>query len=123
MRNFIIAVLIVAGAYLVLQKFPAQESQQQQTFQRRPYVIVYGRDGCGWTAQCMQGLQQTGVPYVFRSVDDSRVANELHPRMQKAGLDTSSYGLPVVDVHGRLFIRPGIGQVASVFREGPGTAK
>ncbi len=39
-------------------------------------------------------------------VDDKSVADSLHARMRKAGIDTSYYLLPVVDVNNNLTIRP-----------------
>jgi hypothetical protein len=89
---------------------------EARPLQETPYVIVYGRQECSLTRQLMDGLEQRGIPYTFKSVDKASVAEELHPRMRAAGLlDDGTYNLPVVDVSGTLLIRPSVSTVLSLY--------
>jgi len=75
------------------------------------YVAVYGRDSCGFTKRMVKNLQQSQVNYRYFNVDDKVVANQLHSRMEQAGISTKRYNLPVVDVNGDLSVRPQYSQV------------
>ena len=72
----------------------------------KPYVIVYGRDTCGWTTKYFNDLRDRGLDVFYENVDHPGVGDELHPRMKKAGLDTWRYYLPVIDVNAKMYIRP-----------------
>jgi hypothetical protein len=71
-----------------------------------PYVVVYGRDRCGLTQRMLRELAGLGVPFDYQQIDDRAVADPLHERMQRAGISTARYMLPVVDVSGRLLVSP-----------------
>jgi hypothetical protein len=75
------------------------------------HIVVYGRESCSITRDFMSGLDSSGAGYVFKNVDDRSVLEELFARMKNAGLDTTSFSLPVVDVNGRMFIRPELNRV------------
>ena len=47
-----------------------------------------------------------GISYEYHSVDEAGVSDALHHRMELAGLDTSYYLLPVVDLNNHLLIHP-----------------
>jgi len=72
----------------------------------KPYVVVYGRNTCGYTNQMRNVLDQNNIPYEYVIIDDREVADEIHTRMTKGGLDIGYYLLPVVDVNARIYIRP-----------------
>jgi hypothetical protein len=59
----------------------------------------------------VKDLQQSQVNYRYFNVDDNLVAEQLHQRMQQAGISTKRYNLPVVDVNGDLSVRPKFSQV------------
>jgi hypothetical protein len=80
-----------------------------------PYIVVYGRDSCGWTQKFLKELETRGIEFSFESVDSRAVCDELHPRMKAAGLDTRRYNLPVVDVNAHMFFRPDVDKVIDVF--------
>lgn len=114
MTRIVFLAVLALGLYQAWQKFgprpdvpPLYESS---------YVAVYGRQTCGWTRQMQDRLQAAGVKYHYFSVDDAQAADQLHHRMQAAGLSTSRYNLPVVDVSGRLSIRPEPENVIRVYR-------
>jgi glutaredoxin len=104
MKRFIVLALIAFAGYLGWQRFgkPGLEPLYDQ-----PYVVVYGRESCGYTTQTLNALKQAGIDAEFMSVDDRSPADELHERMQRSGLDTRRYLLPVVDLNNSLSIRPG----------------
>ena len=76
-----------------------------------PYVHVYGRDTCGYTARMRQELRDKGVLFRYYRIDNPAVETSLHRRMQSAGLKTDRYRLPVVEVNRYMFIRPDIAEV------------
>lgn len=78
---------------------------------QKPYIVVYGKDSCGYCRALRGDLEGRSVPYVWKSVDEPAVQTELYPRMKKAGLDTGYFLLPVVDVNAELMIRPETGVV------------
>ena len=103
-------------AIVVLAIGGGQEPPDVGPLYETPYVIVYGRTSCSLTRGMMDDLDARGIPYTFKSVDEGSVTRELHPRMTAAGLlDEGTYGLPVVDVSGRLMIRPSISTVVSLY--------
>jgi glutaredoxin len=89
----------------------------------KPYIAIYGRDTCGWTQKLKKELNQQGISFEYKIVDQPSVGNELHPRMQQAGLSTSYYNLPVVDVNGRIFIRPSLERVLEAYNRQTGSAE
>jgi hypothetical protein len=113
MKTLILIAVACAIAYTSWNKIVAVASGGPEPLSEAPYVAVYGRDTCGITQRMLADLGRSGVPYVYKRVDDRAVADELHERMQASGLDTSRYGLPVVDVNAEIDIRPSPGDVTS----------
>jgi len=60
-------------------------------------------------------LRQEGIPYSYEIIDDKTVAGALEKRMRASGLETKRYNLPVVDVDGRLFVRPDPAEVMNMY--------
>jgi glutaredoxin len=83
----------------------------------QPYLIVYGRDSCGFTQQTLQELRDAGIAHQYQSVDDREVADVLHARMKQQGLDTGYYLLPVVDLNNTISIRPDNAKLLAQARE------
>ncbi len=81
----------------------------------KPYVVVYGRDRCGWTKKYLRDLENEGIEVRYEIVDSKEVCNVLHPRMEKAGLKTTRYYLPVI-VNAQIFIRPELNTVLEAYR-------
>lgn len=76
-----------------------------------PYVFIYGRDTCGYTARIRQKLDRNGIEYHYFQINNPEVQNNLHRRMQSAGLKTARYRLPVVEVNRYMFIQPDVAEV------------
>ncbi len=105
MKNPIVLALLVLGALYIWQDSRPSSNPPKPLFEE-PYVAVYGRNSCGFTQNTLRNLKQSNISYRYFSVDSAKVADELHPRMQQSGLDIRRYNLPVVDVNGKLRIRP-----------------
>jgi hypothetical protein len=80
------------------------------------YIIVYGRDSCGWTQKYRKDFENMNIHYVYKSVDNKNVGDELYPRMKKAGLDVSSINLPVIDVNAHILIRPEMKKILDIYK-------
>jgi len=116
-KKLLLVALFAAGGYKAWTHFTAQ---QLKPLHDHPYVVVYGRESCGFTQSTMNELKRARIDFEFGDVDDSAVADELHSRMEIAGLDTSYYLLPVVDLNNELTIRPQnrelVGQAKLLFK-------
>lgn len=83
-------------------------------------VLVYGRDRCGYTRSTLASLRESGVPVVYRNLDQPGVNEEFHARFGPTGLGGNrGYALPVVEVAGRASMRPDPVEVARRFRNRP----
>ena len=116
MKIFMLIALLSCIGYAGWDKINALVSGGPEPLRESSYVVVYGRDTCGRTKSLLKGLDRSGVPYEYKRVNDSAVADELHPRMAAAGLDTGYYLLPVVDVNADITIRPDADAVATKYR-------
>ena len=117
MKFLCLIVLVGTIGYVSFDKFNAQTGSGLEPLHESSYVVVYGRDTCGITNRMLADLDRSGVPYEYKRVGDSRVSNELHTRMETAGLSTRRYGLPVVDVNAEMIIRPEANAVAEKYRQ------
>jgi hypothetical protein len=103
MKKLIVIALIAVAGYKAWAHFTAPELKPLYD---KPYVVVYGRETCGFTQSTIDELRRARIEFEFGDVDDQAVADELHSRMRIAGLDTSYYLLPVVDLNNSLTVRP-----------------
>lgn len=71
-----------------------------------PYIIVYGRENCSACKTVKRRLSDTQVVYVYKDMTDESVRSEVYSRMERAGMDTKKFLIPVIDVNGSLAIRP-----------------
>merc|ERR1719253_739113 len=71
-------------------------------------LIIYGRSACGLCTQLMSELDREGIEYTFKSVSCRDTTQEMWPKIRASGLNTGSVGLPVVDVYGKMAIRPSL---------------
>jgi hypothetical protein len=116
-RWLLLIVLIGGIAYASLGKFGELVHGDPEPLHESSYVVVYGRDTCGVTSRMLADLDRSGIPYEYKRVDEPQVANELHPRMEAAGLNIRRYGLPVVDVNAEMIIRPNPNTVAEKYQQ------
>ncbi len=78
---------------------------------QQPSITIYGRDSCSYTQDLISQLKQKGYNYEYHSVDSKMINRRLKRKMEKQGLSSSFYALPVVDVDEKLTIRPSFSQV------------
>jgi glutaredoxin len=116
MKQLLLVIFIAAAVYHGWQKFSGESILAHAP--ESPYVIVYGRNSCGWTSRMRTQLENAGIAFDYRIVDDRQVADDLHAKMESLGMDTRSYYLPVVEVSGRIFIRPDMDTVVNIYSEG-----
>jgi hypothetical protein len=116
MKKLIILIVIIIGGYYFWNNYMDHSSKLEPLYDRS-YIVVYGRDSCGWTQKYRKELGDMHIFYIYKSVDDKNSADELHQKMAKAGLDTSYYNLPVIDVNANIFIRPEMGKVLASYKQ------
>ncbi len=109
---FIIAVIVLG--FFAYQEFVGKKLEP---LYEKPYVILYGKPTCGWCKKMENDLEARDIPYEYANLKEQAANDELHPRMQKAGLRISSYKLPVMDINGKLYIRPEIEIVAKAYQD------
>jgi hypothetical protein len=80
-----------------------------------PYIHVYGVEGCGFAQRGMRELDNNGLPYEFRDVNDPRYRGRFGALMQVSGV--SSYEWPVIDVNGHVLINPAADEVKKYFNK------
>ena len=114
-KIFILIIIIGCGFYI--WKHYVSEPPKLGPLYEGSYVVVYGRDSCGWTNKYRRDLENLNINYVYKSVDDESAANELHQRMEKAGLDISYYNLPVIDVNANILIRPEMKKIIALYKK------
>lgn len=105
MKKIFILLFIIGAGYQGWGTLSSSLSKPEPLYEG-PYVVVYGRNSCGFTQQTIMDLEKAGIPYEYQIVDEKIVANQLHNRMEKSGIDTRRYNLPVVDVSNKISIRP-----------------
>ena len=103
MKNIIFLILLAGLAY---KGWVYYKVSSVKPLHDGAYIVVYGRDSCGFTQNTIKELRNVNVKFEYQSIDDKSVANELHSRMESMNLDTSYYLLPVVDINNSIIIRP-----------------
>ena len=113
----VICVILIVLAVGIYQgwKYITKPEPPEPLYQK-PYIVVYGRDSCGYCQRMKSSLDQAGLPYVFEIVDQAEVAGILFKRMEASGIDTASFGLPVVDLSGVISVRPEPSDIISRYR-------
>ena len=80
-----------------------------------PFVSIYGREACQHTNKALMELKIVGIDHQFFNIDDKKVADQLHAKMNVLGVDTSYYLLPVVQVKGDVLVRPEVSRIKSLY--------
>lgn len=71
-----------------------------------PYLVVYGRDTCPYTSKMRKELNSAGIKYHYKVIDEPKVKQLIHKRMQLSGFSTKEFTLPVVDVNNEILVHP-----------------
>lgn len=103
MKNIFFLILALGIGYKIWGYY---EASNVKPLYNEPYLVIYGRDNCGFTQHTIKELKKAHIPFEYHNVDDKSVADILHSRMASMGLDTRHYLLPVVDLNNSFTIRP-----------------
>lgn len=116
MKSILITLAIIFAGFQGLASLSSGNPTTKITpLYSEPYVVVYGRQSCGFTQQTLKDLKRSNIPFEFKTVDDQSVADQLHSRMRSSGIDTRRYNLPVVDVSNDLSVRPKFSSISDQF--------
>ena len=116
MKNLTILIVLIAAGYQGWSQFSVLANKPEPLYDE-PYVVVYGRNSCGFTQQTLKDLKQSGIPFKYENVDDKYVADLLHSRMRNSGISTHRYNLPVVDVSNSIVIRPKTNSIIKTYED------
>ena len=86
-----------------------------------PYIVVYGEDRCQLTQTCMSDLDIQGIDYIYKQLSKPGMPNELFPRMEKSGLSINRILLPILDINGKIMVRPEVTEILDAYNEGQDT--
>ncbi len=114
MKKSLIVLVLIGAGYQGWNKFSPAFTKPDPLYDE-PYIVVYGRNSCGYTQQTIKDLKKSGVPFEYRIVDEKPVAELLHSRMKNSGISTKRYNLPVVDVNNSFSIRPKITSIIDAY--------
>lgn len=115
MKNILFLSLLIFAGYKGWGMY--QSNVSLEPLMNESYVAVYGRDSCGWTQQAIKDLKQHGINYTYYKIDEKQVADFIHHRMEAFNISTRRYNLPVIDVNGKIFVRPDIKDILASYNE------
>lgn len=105
MKQLIILALIVFGGYKAYQHY------DNGGFTSGPsigFVTIYGHDNCPVTTRTLKELRKANVEYDYRDITNKPIMDGLIADMKYQNLNTRVIDLPVLDIHGKLYVRPSI---------------
>lgn len=111
-RRTLLACVVLAAGVIASCKPAAQSPLYDEA-----YIVLYGRPECSACKDYQKDLDDARISYAFKNIDDTNVQQELYSRMNKAGLNTSYFELPVIDVNGKIAIRPELREVIKDFNK------
>jgi len=114
MKKIFIYIILLFAAF---KGYEAYNLPKVEPVYTGSYIAVYGRSTCGFTQKMRKGLAERRINHHYLIVDDKQVADRLHKRMTASGISTRRYNLPVVDVSGKLYVRPTLEKVLSEYRK------
>jgi glutaredoxin len=75
-------------------------------------ILVYGRKGCGFTQIMRQNLDKNKYHYTYYDVDKNKAkSSEMWGKIHRGCPSCSSTRLPVLDLNGKILIRPSFEEV------------
>jgi glutaredoxin len=102
---FGLIVFVIAGSIVYKSTRPADATPAQLVSTSAVSVTLYGASWCPACRQTRSWLDQKGIPYVDKDIDESMVARQTLRQLNPSGT------IPVVDVDGQVilgFSPPGI---------------
>lgn len=114
-NKLLLAAVLAWGAYSGWNTYHKKLFPLQPLYQK-PYIVVYGNDGCGFCQAMKKGLNDRRIPFVWKAIDEEPARSEIFTRMKKSDLETGSFLLPVVDVNAEILVHPEAADVAAKYR-------
>lgn len=114
-NKVLVAALLAWGGYVGWGKYHHKLFPLRPLYQK-PYIVVYGRDDCGFCQAMKKELAARSIPFVWKRIDQEPARTEAFSRMKKAGFDTGYFDLPVVDVNAEILVHPDAPSVAARYR-------
>lgn len=116
LRTLRIPALFFIG--LLISNISLAQTQSLKPLYTLPYVIVYGRDSCPYTSNMRRELKREGIKFHYKIIDQPKVKQLIHQRMQLSGFSTKEFTLPVVDVNNEILVHPSPNEVMDVINFG-----
>lgn len=107
MKNIIFALIVGFAGYQLYQKFGSSYDPIEYNISANT-LMIYGRDSCPRTSKMRKKLDRAGLDYVYQSIDQREVADNLHQMMRADGLSTRRYELPVVIWNDQIRVNPSV---------------
>jgi glutaredoxin len=82
----------------------------------RGTVMVFGRDGCGYTRRTLEFLKENAVPTTYIDIDDPAMQAAFQDRFRESPVNQGGYRLPIVEINGHASARPDPSGLLSDFR-------
>jgi glutaredoxin len=120
MKKILLVLLALGLAYGAWRYYFQQPKPAAGPLTQCSYVALYGTDTCGICVGYREDLRKMGIPFRDYDLNNPSVRDELYPRMRKAGFNTNSFALPVIDVNGKIIIRPDLTTVEKLYRSPSG---
>lgn len=105
LNKILLAVMVGVGGYTAWGTY-CQKLFPLPALYQKPYIVVYGRETCGYCQAMRKGLDERGVPYVWKLIDEEPGRSEVFARMKQAKIDTANFLLPIVDVNAEILVHP-----------------
>jgi glutaredoxin len=107
---FGVIVFIVAGSIVYKSTRPVQATPAQLVSSSSVTVTLYGASWCPSCRQTRTWLEQKGIPYVDKDIDESMVARQTLRQLNPAGT------IPVIDIDGQVVLGYSPGAIERAIR-------
>ena len=82
-------------------------------------VILYGRDACGWCSHVADDFTANGIAFRKVDIDAESGCSEMWEKVRSCPEIGNNVGLPVVDICGKVTIRPTAADVLAIRKNPP----
>ena len=80
-------------------------------------LILYGSEGCGFCISLKKELDDAGISYKFFDVTTNEsYSEEMFNKINEAFPGSNYANFPVVDINGKILIRPELDEVKKIFK-------
>ena len=120
-KAFVVLVLALAafGAWRHFGNASAQAASADEVAvlpDGKGTVMVFGRDGCGYTTRTLAFLKENNVPTTYIDIDDPAMQAAFQDRFRESSVNQGGYHLPIVEINGHASSRPDPSGLLSDFR-------